>query len=387
MKHHMVWLTENYPPQRGGMAQSCDRIVGALRQAGYTIDVVHFTHQGAAWQPIQQLNGYYMAIPFDDSEAHTLNRTWEVLRHRPMSVLVCFGGYLPVLAAPVYARWAGIPLVVMLRGNDFDAAVFTPRKRDLLRDALQAAQAICTVASGKIAKIQRFFGVHPVRYIPNSLDVDSWVPSPSETRFAATWRSEQLPAGRLCIGMFGQLKAKKGIDVLLEALADSVLQDQVHLLLIGELTEEQLAGLHLQQVSFSHLPFLDRYALLKYYLCCDALIIPSYYDGMPNVLLEGGALGVPVMASAVDGMEDVIRHGHNGLLFNAGQPLACRKALFDFIAMPDAARQELGSNLRTTIREHYTLHHETHLYDTLFQTLVDMPVHPVQLHQQQQPFG
>ena len=37
-----LWLTETYPPSRGGMAQSCDRIVRGLRRRGVLVDVLHF---------------------------------------------------------------------------------------------------------------------------------------------------------------------------------------------------------------------------------------------------------------------------------------------------------------------------------------------------------
>ena len=59
--HRLLWLTENYPPDRGGMSVSCDRIVRGLRRAGVHVDVVHLDRG------------------FPDA-AHTINTTWNRIR-------------------------------------------------------------------------------------------------------------------------------------------------------------------------------------------------------------------------------------------------------------------------------------------------------------------
>lgn len=383
MNARILWLTENYPPQRGGMAQSCDRIISHLRQTGWTVDVVHFINGSDSYQRTQQINGWHLRVPFEESEAHTLNRAWEAIRHQPVHAMVCFGGYLPMLAAPVFAKWMNVPLFTCIRGNDFDAAVFTPRKRDMMRDALEASAVVCAVSSDKVEKIQKLYPEVDVRFIPNGIELSAWEPSVSEKQFARQWRATELN-GKKCMGLFGQLKAKKGVDFLFESLQESVLLNQLHFLLIGECSEELTTRLAEQSVSFTHIQFLDRFELLKYYACCDALVIPSFYDGMPNVLLEAGALAIPVLASAVDGMKDVIHDRHSGLLFAAGDAPACKKAFFDFLEMTDDERHQLGANLRRTIESTYTVHHETNQYDQLFKEFLGSTAAPLRVHHYQQ---
>ena len=55
---NLLWLTENYPPQRGGMAVSCDRIVRSLREAGVIIEVAHFSSRYLRWKTEQKINLY-----------------------------------------------------------------------------------------------------------------------------------------------------------------------------------------------------------------------------------------------------------------------------------------------------------------------------------------
>ena len=328
---------------------------------------------------IQQLNGWYAAVPFEDSEAHTLNVAWEFVKQKPVSVLVCFGGYLPMLAAPVFSKWLSVPLLTLVRGNDFDSAVFTPRKRDLMRDALEASQVVSVVSKDKVDKINKLYPQINVQYIPNGIDTEVWKPSPSEFMFAETWRSEN-GENRICVGLFGQLKAKKGIRFLFDALRQSEVLERLHFLLIGEVTEETEQLIATGEFSITSCSFLDRYQLLKYYLCCDAVAIPSFYDGMPNVLLEAGALGIPVIASNAGGMKDVITEKLNGFLFTPGDAASCRKSFFDFVNLSSDERLALGTHLKNTIHTQYNVQLETNRYDELLKTLLDRDHLVVSLH-------
>lgn len=361
------------------MAQSCDRIVDGLRKLGYTINVLHFTSRETPFQFIQQLNGWYAAVPFEESEAHTLNRTWEFVRHKPISALVCFGGYLPMLAAPVFSRWLTVPLLSMVRGNDFDSSVFTPRKRDVMRDALEASRLVSAVSKDKVEKIQLLYPQVNVQFVPNGIDTESWNPSASELLFSEKWKSEHSK-NKICIGLFGQLKAKKGVFFLLEALRESSVLEKIHFLLIGETSDDVQQVLASNKFSFTSFPFLDRYELLRYYLCCDAVAIPSFYDGMPNVLLEAGALGIPVIASETGGMKDVIRNQQNGFLFPPGDASACLKAFFDFVNLSHEKRKQVGEALQSTIEGSYTVKHEITHYEQLLKTLLDTNRTAVRLH-------
>ena len=361
------------------MAQSCDRIVDGLRKLGYTINVLHFTSREVPFQLIQQLNGWYAAVPFEESEAHTLNRVWEFVRHKPITALVCFGGYLPMLAAPVFSRWLAVPLLTMVRGNDFDSSVFTPRKRDMMRDALEASGVVSAVSKDKVEKIQLLYPQVNVQFAPNGIDIESWNHSASELAFSEKWKSEHSK-NKICIGLFGQLKAKKGVFFLLNALRESAVLESLHFLLIGEASEDVQQVLASNKFSFTSLSFLDRYELLKYYLCCDAVAIPSFYDGMPNVLLEAGALGIPVIASETGGMKDVICNQQNGFLFPPGDDSACLKAFFDFVSLSREKRKQVGEALQATIEGSYTVQHEITRYEQLLKTLLDTNRTAVRLH-------
>ncbi len=379
MNNRILWLTENYPPQRGGMAQSCDRIVHQMRKRGFLIDVLHFTNRKKGFEKSEQINGWHATVPFEESESHTLNLAWEFLRGNNFSLIVCFGGYLPMLCAPIFSKWLSAPLLTMIRGNDFDTGIFTPRKRDMVRDTLEASGIVCSVSKEKQWKIKSLYPSVNVCYIPNGIDCAEWKASASETQFAKRWRKENTH-NKVCIGIFGQLKPKKGIQFLFDSLLHSEMLDKLHFLLIGEITDEVNELIRQHSISGSNIGFLDRYELLKYYLCCDAVAIPSFYDGMPNVLLEAGALGVPVIASCVDGMKDVIENKKNGLLFAPGDTSSCRKTFYDFLNMKADERRNLGEALGITINAEYNVEIEIKAYEKVCKELLDGNYPAIRMH-------
>ncbi len=343
------------------MAQSCDRLINGLRGVGYQIEIIHFIHRGKVFKRKQQKNGGYTAINYEESEPHTLNITWNYIKTLgAFDYVVSFGGYLSIIGTPIYAQWMSTKLIIFLRGNDFDTAIFTPRKRESLQYALQQSALIFSVSSEKQEKINRWVPDLSVHFVPNGIDLTDWRPSKSEKNYAKNWKAQHA-SNKICLGLIGQLKPKKGIQFFIEALTKTSLSDEIHLLLIGDIEEDHQRDLSEKGLSYSLLPFQDRYELMKYYLCCEAVVIPSFYDGMPNVMLEAGSLGVPVIASNIDGMADLITHEQDGLLFQVGDEDGCRKVLYQFVSLNEK-RKDLGEALKAKIIDQYTLDHEINAY-------------------------
>ncbi len=77
-------------------------------------------------------------------------------------------------------------------------------------------------------------------------------------------------------------------------------------------------------------------------------------DGVPNVLVEAMACGVPVVATAVSGIPELVAHERNGLLVSPHDPAAIAEALAALLD-DDARREEMGSAARQTVVEHFDL--------------------------------
>lgn len=382
-------LTENYPPGRGGMAQSCDRIVAALRRSGVSVDVAHFSRRAGGLRIEAQQGGRLICCQVDDDPAHTINLLWNALESLPNAPthVMAFGGLLPMMAAPVFAAWLDKPLIVQLRGNDFDTGIFSLRRGWALREALQRADQICVVSRDHQRKVQALYPTAAVRWIPNSIDAQQWQLHDFDHQRAQAWRAETVEPGRRVIGLFGHLKQKKGGTLLLDALQRSGLAERFHLLLVGDIEpamEASLAQLA-EHGAVTHVPFVDRYELLPWYAACDLLALPSHYDGMPNVVLEAGALGLPLLASRAGGLNDLLVDDDNALTFAAGDVHQCRQALQRAAEHSDQALQRMGARLQARVLEEFKPQRELDGYlqvlrDTVRLTAVDSPPvvkHPV----------
>jgi glycosyltransferase involved in cell wall biosynthesis len=86
----------------------------------------------------------------------------------------------------------------------------------------------------------------------------------------------------------------------------------------------------------------------------DAVILPSYREGMPRSLLEAGAIGRPMLASDVPGNRDIVVHGHNGLLFEVRSAESIADACLRFMGLPAVERRQMGANARRTVEERFS---------------------------------
>jgi glycosyltransferase involved in cell wall biosynthesis len=80
---------------------------------------------------------------------------------------------------------------------------------------------------------------------------------------------------------------------------------------------------------------------------CDLFVLNSSYEGMPHVVLEAMALGLPVVATAVGGTAEIIRHGHNGLLIGT-EHTELRQAIAQVLG-DRGLRAQLRINGRDTV--------------------------------------
>ena len=375
----VLWLTENYPPSRGGMAQSCDRIVDGLRRRGTAVDVAHLTRSLApGWTRTEQHHGLLLTAQLGDDPEHGMHRLWTTVRaehsRSPYTHVVAFGGAYPIHAAPVYAAWLPAPLVTLLRGNDFDTGVFSLRRRASLLDALRASAAVGVVSADALGRVKALVPGTKVRVIHNGIDLSGWSTLPSERERALGWRRANVAPGRRSVGLIGQLKQKKGALFFLDALATSGAAASFHVVLVGELEPavrewlegDAAAGCGL---SWSEMPFLDRYELLGVFPACDIVALPSFYDGLPNVALEAAGLGIPLLCSDAGGLAELVDE-QIGFSFTAGDIDRARSSIIAVAATTDDQLRALGREAARRVRKAYTSEAEVDGYTSLLSEVV-----------------
>jgi glycosyltransferase involved in cell wall biosynthesis len=170
-----------------------------------------------------------------------------------------------------------------------------------------------------------------------------------------------IPEAAFVVGCTARIRARKGLDVLMEA-AKRLSDQPVHFLLVGEITDgrvRQMAGdpavrnrVHLAGFR------TDAAALMG---ACDAFVMPSLRrEGLPRAVIEAMAQGVPAIVTDVGGMPEIVVDGENGLVIKPGESDSLAAAILKLSAdaqlkkrMGAEARKRIATafNVETTITQ------------------------------------
>jgi len=85
----------------------------------------------------------------------------------------------------------------------------------------------------------------------------------------------------------------------------------------------------------------------------DAIVHPSYHEGMSNVLMEAAATGRPVIASDISGCKEIVDRGRSGILVEPRNKEALFEGLDSFMKLDDKARKEMGKNGRLWVEKNF----------------------------------
>lgn len=362
----LLWITERYPPLVGGMAVSCARQVAGLRRNGLPVDVLALTEAGVAIQLREECReaGSDFRISREAAPGMVAQRLWRVVldRHarQPYAWIVGFGAARPGHLATTFAAWLDRPSLVLVRGNDFDQDWFDPRGLPLVREALGRATMIGAVAPDMVQRIAALFPDRAVQFVPNGVDVSGWARLPHEQRRGQELRQRLGQQGRRIIGLFGEWKYKKRLPEWLSAVRAAELNDRIALLVVGHLDEESRQVLDDPALSPLHerIAFTAREDLPGLYAACDLIVLPSLYEGLPNVLLEAMASGIVPLVSRAGAMDVLVRDGETGFVFSpedrADMAAAVRRAL----ALTPTEHQALGERARAFVAQHFSVAQE-----------------------------
>src|SRR6187431_3007880 len=78
----LLFLTETHPPDRGGMSESCDRILRGLAREGVQLDVVHFDRRASRFDQRATSSGSILRVPPEADAAHLMNLVWNRIGER-----------------------------------------------------------------------------------------------------------------------------------------------------------------------------------------------------------------------------------------------------------------------------------------------------------------
>ncbi|MFT3883494.1 MAG: glycosyltransferase family 4 protein [Gemmatales bacterium] len=241
-------------------------------------------------------------------------------------------------AAVKLAHAAGLPVVLQVLGSDVLLLHEHPGRKAGTLEALKEADGIWAV-SQDLARNLKQLGVAASRIRVIYDGVDPKVFHSGDQQDAR--RRVGLDSEKKVILFVGNLAPVKALDKLLQACEQLKSEGiDFHAALIGqgelkEALEQQRQGLSCRdQIKFYG--SMPQETLPDWYRAADVFVLPSYSEGVPNVLLEASACGLPYVASNVGGIPEIAERG-NGTLVPSGDVPALAAAIRQTLSQPKPA--------------------------------------------------
>jgi glycosyltransferase involved in cell wall biosynthesis len=108
----------------------------------------------------------------------------------------------------------------------------------------------------------------------------------------------------------------------------------------------------------------------KYLVAADVFVLPSRWEGLPISLLEAMSVGLPIIATRVEGVDEVISDGEQGLLMSVGDIAALSDAILRLLRDPQA-RYQMGTAAKQRLLESYSIDHMGERYLSLMINILE----------------
>jgi len=343
----------------GGAERSVVKFVEAIRADVDHVDIICMARADA--RVLGELApGMKVQVMSARSTANPLlwlNVVLQLRRDQP-DVIVGWSTYANLVAALVSRVLPGSRVVLSER--NYVPEVFRRERTTairrrvvlaLMRLMYSKADVVTANSSDNVRFLRKFVGGGTCyRRLPNCIDVS---------------RSDKLAAGEAVLPTIGsagprllaigRLVAQKGFDSLLEAIARVRMHKPWELVIVGDGPEKEALVLHSERLGLAGAIQWVRAVAnpFPYYRWADIVVMPSRYEGFPNVLLEAMASGCAVIASDCrTGPRELTERGRFGVLVPVGDVAALADAILDLGADPGRCAR-LGAAARNHVVDVY----------------------------------
>lgn len=191
----------------------------------------------------------------------------------------------------------------------------------------------------------------------NGIDTHFFSPEGRQTQREETRRRLGIEADEFAFVFIGRIVKDKGMDELAEAMNRLLrMNKKCKLMLVGWFEREQGSITEEHENFFRNNDSVSYVGYKKdvrpYLAAADALVFPSYREGFPRVVLEAGAMGLPSIVTDINGCNEIIVEGENGVIIPPRDKNSLYEAMLHFIDNPDKTTA-MAANARRMIQEKY----------------------------------
>jgi len=364
-------LTWEFPPRIvGGIARHCYGLAKAVARNGHEVYVVTLDFPGApSYEEIDGVKVYRTVTEL----GHPNFITWALLFNHFMEKRVADISQNVEFDLVHVHDWLTAPAGISLKHSMKKPMVLTVHSTEFGRSSLHSPDSYtidgiewwATYEANKVIVTSNFMKKElcdhfrlpweKVEIIPNAIDLtkyDAPVERWSVRERYGVYSHEKLI---LCVG---RLVPQKGVEYLIQAIPAIVRRHpEAQFIIVGEGWQKdylenlaQSTGYRWKVLFTGFLPDSELTALT---MSADVLVIPSVYEPFGIVALEGMAAGVPVVASQVGGLAEVIEHDRTGVLVYSRKPESIAWGVDRVLSDPNYSRW-LTQNAREMLQKTYS---------------------------------
>jgi teichuronic acid biosynthesis glycosyltransferase TuaC len=324
----------------------------------------HYEWQGQAVDEVR----YHLGLPIQYSNSapkiaqRFLRPAMESIRREsPFDVILSTNGEYLALAASRLAKEMRIPHVTTAIGSHVNCCWQQPESRRFQIEAeifSNSELAVC-VSEDMSKKVRHMTGDHTRTFtFYAGVDPDFFRPEPEAglALRAELGMGEEEPL----LVFVGNLIRGKGILELIEVFAAlAAPRPTLRLALIGENVEKAAVAQAIRDSGAEDRILLTgalpQKEIIRYLNAANAFVFPSWNEGLPNAIMEAAACAVPIVASNVGGIPEVLEDGATGRLIEPKDAAALRQAIEEILESPETARAQ-GRAAREKILQDFDYH-------------------------------
>lgn len=188
----------------------------------------------------------------------------------------------------------------------------------------------------------------------NGVDLELFNPAAIHEKEKVLLKKDLQLNHAFTLGYVGRLVDRKGISELYQAFTRLYKKNQqIRLLVVGRPYFDQIKDKSLMEAYAKHpgiimvgLQPLEKIPL--YLSVMDLFVLPAYWEGFGNVLIQAAAMGIPVLSTDVTGCKDAVRHDFNGLLVDGKSVAALEEGIQFLISHPQTLEKFAANGLLWT---------------------------------------
>jgi glycosyltransferase involved in cell wall biosynthesis len=250
---------------------------------------------------------------------------------------------------------APVPALVSTIHNVYEGGPFLMTGYRLSNQLVDHMTIISQIAADRFIR-ERIVPRELLTVIPNGVDPDRYG---SAAREAGQGQRRMLDLDHRFVWIaVGRFEVAKDYPTMLRAFAKvHERRPEAVLLLVGRGSlKDEVEGVARELGLGSTVRFTGPRDDVPALLCAaDAYVMSSAWEGMPMVILEASAAGLPVVATRAGGVGEVVLDGKTGFLVEPRDPGALGDAMLRLMALPEVERRQMGANGRERIHGSYTL--------------------------------